>query len=165
MRQGEFGLSQQFTKSFKRFTKKRIKALQDNIEKGLRSRLNTWESLVTTALSRDITSVSGEIGKKSHSATRDRSRLFPYMRDGHLRSGIRTQIRKTISDTKLAYSISASIRRKTAKYTNVPLTSKYPTGWAGWFDDILTGDGRGVVKESVREIFSDFVSQRRKRLF
>lgn len=165
MRYGKYGLSQQFTKGYKKFTKKRISALQDKIEKGLKRRLNSWESLVKTALSRDITSVPNEVGKKSHMATIDRARLFPYMREGNLRSGVRTSIRKTMSDVKLAYSVSASIRRKTAHYTNTAQSTKFPSAWQGWFDDVMTGHGRGIVTESVRDIFSDFVQQRRKKLF
>jgi len=160
---GKHTLSEQFNIiSDKYLTTTRTK-LKNNILKGLTKRLETWEDLVFKALSKDIRSVPGEVSPKSHMATKDRVRLFPYMRYGNLRSSVKTRalVKPTTSKAKLTFSIRAQITATSARRTNDAERSSDSPGWMGWMDDVLFGDGRGTVPLSVREIFNEFSDMRR----
>jgi len=167
IRVGKYTLSQQFSVLSTDYLKVTTAKLRDRILKGLNAKLQTWENLVVRALSKDIRSVPSEVSPNSHSATKDRSRLFPYMRSGHLRDSVKTRamIKATTSKAKLTFSVRASINTPRAKYTNDGGRAKQPSNWLGWMDDIMVGDGRGVVKQSVREIFTDFANTRRNLMF
>jgi len=164
---GKHTLSQQFNIiSDKYLTTTRTK-LKNNILKGLTKKLNTWEELVFNALYVDIRSVPGEVSPKSHMATKDRERFFPYMRseklNGSLRGSVKTRalVKPSTSKAKLTFSIRAQITSAKAKLTNDSVNSKNFAGWKGWMDDIMFKSGRGEVHTSVREIFNEFSNMRR----
>lgn len=160
---GKHTLSEQFNIISDKYLTTTKTKLKNNILKGLTQKLKTWEDLVFAALSKDIRSVPGEVKAKSHMATKDRSRLFPYLRSGALRSSIKTRalLKPSTSKAKLTFSIRAQITSINAIRTNDGVNVSQPANWLGWMDDVMTGDGRGRVTNSVREIFNEFSDMRR----
>lgn len=152
--------SKRFRLSLEKFIDTQVDAIYLDMVKDFDTLFDNWALDVKAALS--VKAPASDM--KGWAPTRDRSRRFPYERNGELKDSLRFSMDTHRTKKSLMITANVGFDSPHAYYTNEGIKApRYVAqgAWVGWADDIFTGSGRDGVK-SVRDLFNEFTKIRRR---